>query len=138
MFWRDIFQLNRQTKVCPTNFKFAEVKTIITTLSILFISSVLMSQSRISYDAGTTIDVGSGADVCADSITGTGSWTGSGTICGAGSMRLRFTALIEGFYNQSTNKMVRDTVKVYLRVTSLPFTRVDSAKIVLDSLGNVT
>jgi hypothetical protein len=106
--------------------------------ALLILNLKSFAKSNISYDAGTTIDVGSGADVCADTIAGSGSWTGNGTICGAGSMRLRFTALIEGFYNQSTNKMVRDTVMVYLRVSSSPYTRVDSAKVVLDSLGYVS
>jgi hypothetical protein len=52
---------------------------------------------------------------------------------------LKLTALIEGFYNQSTNKMIRDTVMVYIRVsTSAPYPVVDSSEAVLDSLGQVT
>jgi hypothetical protein len=52
---------------------------------------------------------------------------------------LKLTALIEGFYNQATNKMIRDTVMVYIRIsTSAPFTVVDSAKVVPDSLGQVS
>jgi hypothetical protein len=53
-------------------------------------------------------------------------------------MSLKLTALIEGFYNQSANKIVRDTVTVYIRTTASPFTRMDSTKVVLDSLGMVT
>jgi hypothetical protein len=51
---------------------------------------------------------------------------------------LKLTALIEGFYNPGQNNMVRDTVMVYVRTTSSPFTKMDSAKVVPDSLGMVT
>jgi len=114
------------------------MKKFLVFLVLFVLKASSFSQSNINYGTGTTIDVGSGADVCADSIAGTGTWTGNGTICGAGSMRLNFTVLIEGFYNQSTNKMIRDTVKIYLRVsTPAPYVKVDSAKVVPDSLGNV-
>ena len=49
---------------------------------------------------------------------------------------LHLTALIEGFYNNVTNKMIKDTVRVYLRNSTLPFAIVDSSKSVLDSTGN--
>ncbi len=49
---------------------------------------------------------------------------------------LNLTALLEGFYNSSTNNSTRDTITVFLRNTSSPFLSVDSAKIVQDSLGN--
>lgn len=49
------------------------------------------------------------------------------------SISLNLTSVIEGFWNGS--KMVRDTVKVFLRNNSSPFGKVDSAKVVLDSLG---
>jgi len=48
---------------------------------------------------------------------------------------LDLTALIQGFYNNITNTMVRDTVRVYLRNTSSPYSIVDSATSVLDSTG---
>jgi len=47
-------------------------------------------------------------------------------------------SLIEGFYNNVTNNMIRDTVKVYLRNSTAPYNIVDSAKSVLDSTGNGT
>src|SRR4030095_8001221 len=52
---------------------------------------------------------------------------------------LKLTTLIEGFYNQAANKMISDTVMVYIRIsTSAPYTIVDSAKVLLDSLGQVS
>lgn len=49
---------------------------------------------------------------------------------------LNLTALLEGFYNNTTNKMVRDTITVLLRNTASPYLVVDSNKVYLDSLGN--
>lgn len=51
---------------------------------------------------------------------------------------LNLTALLEGFYNNTTNKMIKDTITVLLRNTASPYTAIDSAKIYLDSLGNGT
>ncbi|MDQ3019958.1 MAG: SBBP repeat-containing protein [Bacteroidota bacterium] len=51
-------------------------------------------------------------------------------------MTLNLTALIEGFYNNVTNKMVKDTVRVYLRNINSPYSIVDSAISVLDSNGH--
>ncbi len=46
------------------------------------------------------------------------------------------TAIIEGFYNVSLNKLnMRDTMKAYLRNTSLPYSVVDSAVGVIDSVN---
>ncbi len=45
-------------------------------------------------------------------------------------------AIIEGLYNSGTNKMVTDTVKLYLRNISSPWAIVDSAISVLDSSGS--
>src|ERR1700675_1662560 len=107
--------------------------------SLLFAPPLLKCQSIYNVQSGASIEVQTGADICADSILSNGSWTGGGTICGGASMRLKLSALIEGFYNQGTNKMIRDTVKIYIRVsTPAPYTLVDSQKVVLDSLGNVT
>lgn len=49
---------------------------------------------------------------------------------------LNLSSLIEGFYNNVSNKMIRDTMIVYLRNNSPPFALVDSSKSVLDSNGN--
>lgn len=51
---------------------------------------------------------------------------------------VNLTTLLEGFYNNTTNKMVRDTITCFLRNASSPYAAVDSAKIHLDSLGNGT
>lgn len=48
---------------------------------------------------------------------------------------LQLTALIEGFYNQSTNLMVSDTAFAYIRNFASPYQIVDSAKAVLNSAG---
>ncbi len=50
---------------------------------------------------------------------------------------LALTMLIQGFYNQSTNKLVRDTIRVYLRNANSPYAIVDSSKGYLDSTGKV-
>lgn len=48
---------------------------------------------------------------------------------------LNLTALIEGYYNPGTGKMnMKDTVKVYLRNSSSPYSIADSSQSVLDSL----
>jgi len=48
---------------------------------------------------------------------------------------LQLTALIEGFYDNLTNTMTGDTVKVYLRNIFSPYPLVDSAKDYLNSSG---
>lgn len=50
---------------------------------------------------------------------------------------LALTMLIQGFYNQSTNKLVRDTIRVYLRNANSMYAIVDSSKGYLDSAGKV-
>lgn len=49
---------------------------------------------------------------------------------------LNFSVLMEGFYNSSTNTMVNDTVMIYLAKSTSPFTKIDSAKVFLNSSGN--
>lgn len=44
--------------------------------------------------------------------------------------------LIEGFYETASNKMIRDTVRIYLRSASPPYSIIDSAKSFLDTSGN--
>ncbi|MBS1518773.1 MAG: hypothetical protein JSS91_11855 [Bacteroidetes bacterium] len=48
---------------------------------------------------------------------------------------LDLTALYQGLYNQNTNVMVSDTVKVYLRNSASPYAKIDSAKGFLDATG---
>lgn len=48
---------------------------------------------------------------------------------------ITLNAIIEGLYNSGTNKMIPDTVKLYLRNISSPWAIVDSAISVLDSSG---
>ena len=48
---------------------------------------------------------------------------------------LELTVLIEGFFDPSKNNMVQDTVTVYLKNISPPFSNVDSAKSVLNQYG---
>jgi len=48
---------------------------------------------------------------------------------------LDLKATIQGFYDPGTNKMsIRDTVKVFLRSSTVPYSLVDSGKAVIDSL----
>ena len=49
--------------------------------------------------------------------------------------QLNLTMLIEGFYNSSTDLMIPDTVRVYLRNSSSPYAIVDSAKAYLNNTG---
>jgi len=49
---------------------------------------------------------------------------------------LNLTSLVEGFYDDITNSMVTDTMRVYLRNANSPFMIVDSSKAVLNSNGN--
>ncbi|MDQ3018981.1 MAG: SBBP repeat-containing protein [Bacteroidota bacterium] len=51
---------------------------------------------------------------------------------------LHLTSLIEGFYNNITNKIIKDTVSVYLRNSTVPYAIVDLAKKIIDSAGNGT
>ncbi len=50
-------------------------------------------------------------------------------------LTLNLKALIQGFYNPITNKMVKDTARVSLRSVSPPYAMVDSARTILDSNG---
>lgn len=45
------------------------------------------------------------------------------------------TSLLQGFYNQSTNLMIPDTMRVYLRSASSPYALLDSSKALLNSSG---
>jgi hypothetical protein len=105
------------------------------TILILVSASITFSQSQMNYQSGTGIVVQPGADICADNITINGSFSGGGTICGGAAYILNLKAFIEGFYNSSLNTIVSDTIRVYLRMTTSPFSKVDSAKSKLDSSG---
>lgn len=49
---------------------------------------------------------------------------------------LHATALIQGFYDSTTNKMISDTASMYFRMPLPPYLLSDSSKAVLDSNGN--
>ena len=55
---------------------------------------------------------------------------------GIDSKSIQLSALIQGFYNKATHKMVKDTVQVLLRNSGAPYDIIDSSKSMLDSLGN--
>jgi len=74
-----------------------------------------------------------GSSVKVDGIRVGKTWTT--TLLTPVSVTLRLTSLIQGFYNNVTGKMVKDTVRVYLRNGTAPFAIVDSAKARLDSTG---
>lgn len=46
--------------------------------------------------------------------------------------------LIQGFYNQTSDKMISDTAKIYLRNSASPYLLSDSSKSVLDTSGSST
>ncbi|MCB0727877.1 MAG: hypothetical protein KDD00_10460 [Ignavibacteriae bacterium] len=52
-----------------------------------------------------------------------------------GAKVLDLTVKLQGFYNQTTNQMVRDTMRVFLRNATSPFAIVDSAKSYLNQAG---
>lgn len=53
-----------------------------------------------------------------------------------GSLQLNATVLIEGLYNQGTNRLnTKDTLTAYLRNTSFPYAIADSGKAVIDSVN---
>ena len=54
---------------------------------------------------------------------------------GSTAKQLNLTMLIQGFYNPSTDLMVQDTARVYLRNSSSPYAIVDSAKAYLSNTG---
>lgn len=111
--------------------------TIIITAILLSFSSVIysQSQSRINFQAGTIIEVQTGASVCADTVRVSGTFTGGGTLCGY-FYTLNLSALIQGFYNPSSDIMVSDTATVVLRNANSPYAIIDSAVAVLDQSGN--
>ncbi len=48
---------------------------------------------------------------------------------------LNLTALIQGFYNAGSDKMISDTAQILLRIPLPPYPLLDSSKAVLDSMG---
>jgi len=92
----------------------------------------------VSYDYASSIAVDNSGNVYV-----TGRSEGIGTFGDYATIKysqqptttLNLTALIQGFYDNITNTMVRDTVRVYLRNTISPYSIVDSATSVLDSTG---
>lgn len=62
--------------------------------------------------------------------------TWANTLFGNINRQYNFTGLIQGFYNNVTNKMVKDTARIILRYSASPYLIADSAKAFLDSLGN--
>lgn len=49
---------------------------------------------------------------------------------------LSLSSLIQGFYDSTSNKMKKDTMRVYVRNSYAPYSVLDSSKALLDSLGN--
>ena len=73
-----------------------------------------------------------GTSAAASVFSKTIDWTGNTSP----SFSLNLTALIEGFYNSSSNALTPDTVRVYLRNSASPYAIVDSSKSVLSSSGS--
>lgn len=51
---------------------------------------------------------------------------------------LSLNSLIQGFYDSTSNKMKKDTMRVYIRNSLAPFSILDSSKALLDSLGSAS
>ncbi len=111
------------------------MKSIICFTILFTITSITFSQSVLHYQTGTGIEVQPGADVCADQVVINGALSGGGTICDGTIYNLNLTVFIEGFYNSILDIMVSDTITVYLRNASVPYSIADSSKAVLSSSG---
>ncbi|MBK9332635.1 MAG: proprotein convertase P-domain-containing protein [Ignavibacteria bacterium] len=48
---------------------------------------------------------------------------------------LKLTGIIQGLYNSVTNKMLKDTARIFLRESVSPYNFIDTAKAVIDSAG---
>jgi len=110
---------------------------IIICLTALFLSfsSITFSQSIIDFQAGTAIDIQAGASICADSVIINGTFTGGGTICGL-LYSFNITMFIQGYYDLTTDIMVSDTVIVFIRNSTAPYSIVDSSETVIDPSGS--
>lgn len=62
--------------------------------------------------------------------------TWESTVNGFFPSKLSLKAYLQGFYNGASNKMVKDTARVFLRYNSPPYAIADSSRAVLDSNGN--
>jgi len=115
------------------------MKTIIyITALLLTITAITFSQSVMEFEAGSALTNDSGADISADVIIMNGIYTGGGTINGSIAYILNVSVLIEGYYNPSTDTMVSDTARVYLRNIISPYAIVDSSNCYLSSSGTGT
>ena len=96
-------------------------------LDVSNIGEVVLSNSFIQNSLpGSTVKI--------DGIRVGTSW--ASTLFQPYTVQLNLKALIQGFYNSSTNKMVKDTARVYLAYNRAPYLIADSSKAVLDSNGN--
>ena len=112
------------------------MKTIIyITALLLTITAITFSQSVMEFEAGSALTNDSGADISADVMIMNGTYTGGGTINGSTAYVLNLKILIEGFYNSSTDTMVGDTVRVYLRDINSPYSIVDLSDCNISSSG---
>lgn len=60
-------------------------------------------------------------------------WNGVATV-----QRLNLTMFIQGFYNPVSDLMIADTVKVYLRNSTSPYNKIDSAKQKVNTSGSAS
>jgi len=102
---------------------------------VLTLTKISIGQSVIDYQTGSGIEIQPGADVCADQVNINGAFSGGGSICGNVVYVMNLTAFIQGFYNSTTDKMVRDTARVYLRSIIAPYSIIDSSISILDTTG---
>lgn len=109
---------------------------------ILFITFIFLikfssgySQSVIDMELGTSFTLESGSTAEAEIIYINGQFTGGGTINGNPAYVLNLTAFPEGFYNASTDMMVSDSIKVYLKNINSPNEIADSSNAILNESG---
>ena len=86
--------------------------------------SLALDNSGCLYVTGVSAGSGTGNDFATIKYSQTGL-----------PMILNLTLYIQGFYNATSNNMVNDTVRVYLKNNSSPYNTIDSSKGILNSSG---
>lgn len=125
----DISRLYVNTSGVPASEPASPTIADTTSLDVNDIGDIILSNSFIQNSInGSTLKI--------DGLRVGTSW--SGTLFQPYTVQLNLKALIQGFYNGATDKMVKDTARVYLAYNRAPYIVGDSSKAVLDSNGNGT
>lgn len=108
---------------------------IYVTILMLLFSSNIFSQSSFELPEGSELILDAGSDLTADIIIINGTISGGGTINGSTPNFLNLTVLIQGLYDPSSDLMIGDEMRVYLRSDVSPYLIIDSSVSALNSSG---